>query len=798
MSHPFGNLLSQYLARKHGLSQSKLAAGVDQDPAVIAHMCKGRRLTGPSARGRIVSIIRWLQEQGVLSSLEEANALLGAAGFVGLTMDQPGEPALRDLLHTQLQSVQYDDEDQFRRQVAKLYREREFAGIPRLKERQTLMIEDIFVGLRVEHEVDAQTQRPRLAAHCGTGADATAASQQLRDKRSSRVHSSPPESQVTIEEILRETSYVALLGDPGTGKSTLLRFLMVLCAEDRAEKEIALQIASGLKPLPIFVALGAFALEAEAHGTNYNLFDYLYMYANKHLMLNLQRGFFEEALTTGRCLVCLDGLDEVAPLGQRKLVTDVISALVSRYPRNHYLVTSRIAGYDEAPLRRTDFTHYTILPLTDEDIRLFVQKWYAYREPDLGLRKQHTSDLLSTIERQPQIQTLARNPLLLTIIALVHRVEATLPYERVKLYDKCVTALVETWDEAKKLSLDEKGQPFFEYRRRLLERLAYELHSSKQSGEVQWVKVGDLERILTRFLTENRRLGFTDDPDGARAAARNYIRLARERIGLLVEVGDGVFSFPHPTFQEYLAACDIEHRLIARGINAVWEAIADHLLDPRWQEVILLLLGSLSKYDEVPTELIAHILEAGMRDKLEDGLHRHLMLCARALADGVDVAIEVRRRIVDELLGIARLKQQVGQNQAFTALAALEGDRYAVAGLLGLAQDAQLSSWARSRAAQALGKLGRADVAVPLLLEMAQDTQLDAAVRTTAAQALGELGQMDTAVPLLLEMAQDTQLDAAVRTTAAQALGELGQMDTAVPLLLEVVRNSQAGLVKRP
>ncbi len=67
MSHPFGDLLHQHLHRKHGLTQSKLAEGILQDPAVISNMCRGRRLTGKQARERVVAIIGWLHAQEVLS-----------------------------------------------------------------------------------------------------------------------------------------------------------------------------------------------------------------------------------------------------------------------------------------------------------------------------------------------------------------------------------------------------------------------------------------------------------------------------------------------------------------------------------------------------------------------------------------------------------------------------------------------------------------------------------------------------------------------------------------------------------
>jgi hypothetical protein len=79
VSHPFGDLVTQHLSRKHGLSQNKLAAGIDQDPAVISAMCNGRRLSGPQSRARVVAIVGWFHDQGVLGTRTEADALLEAA-----------------------------------------------------------------------------------------------------------------------------------------------------------------------------------------------------------------------------------------------------------------------------------------------------------------------------------------------------------------------------------------------------------------------------------------------------------------------------------------------------------------------------------------------------------------------------------------------------------------------------------------------------------------------------------------------------------------------------------------------
>jgi len=98
MSHQFGDLLTQHLHRRHGLSQSKLAWGIDQDPAVISAMCKGLRLHGLGARERVVRVIAWLHEQGVMSSVAEADALLAAADLAGLSATEATEAALLQAL----------------------------------------------------------------------------------------------------------------------------------------------------------------------------------------------------------------------------------------------------------------------------------------------------------------------------------------------------------------------------------------------------------------------------------------------------------------------------------------------------------------------------------------------------------------------------------------------------------------------------------------------------------------------------------------------------------------------------
>jgi hypothetical protein len=418
--------------------------------------------------------------------------------------------------------------------------------------------------------------------------------------------------------------------------------------------------------------------------------------------------FFEQALVSGECCVCLDGLDELGAAGVRREITAAVSALANRYSRNRFIITSRIVGYEEAPLSREEFAHHTVQPLGDEDIKSFVEKWYRAREKDAVLRRERAEHLIKTIMDEERIKSLAANPLMLTIIALVHRIEAELPHERVKLYDKCVGTLVETWDKVRGIKTN--------LRRRLLEKLAYWMHSQPgEKGRTREVREGTLRLQLLHFLHSDPKLQLDDDQMQKEVA--DFIDLVKARSGLLVERGEGIYTFSHLTFQEYLASCDIVARC-GHSTDAIWNEIQPKLHNTHWREVILLLLGSLNRFEHHNSILVRKIYESS--DKYESFLHRYLLLAARILADRVEIEVELYNQIINDLLYFLKV-DMIAQDDISQTIQDIEVNRRVIDRLINLTREENIVLRVSKAVAEILAEKGYEKEASEALLRIMGD-----------------------------------------------------------------------------
>src|SRR4029077_20891682 len=164
--------------------------------------------------------------------------------------------------------------------------------------------------------------------------------------------------------------HLALIGPPGSGKTTLL-------------KKIALQMTGRQRPkirqkLPILLFLREHT-EAILATPPPSLADVASAdLARKQSFVLPPAAWFRGKLDAGRCLVLLDGLDEVASLEIRQKVVAWLETQITAFPRNRFLISSRPHGYRTGPISGVSILE--IQPFNREQIRQFVHNWYRANE----------------------------------------------------------------------------------------------------------------------------------------------------------------------------------------------------------------------------------------------------------------------------------------------------------------------------------------------------------------------------------------------------------------------------------
>ncbi|ODG98659.1 hypothetical protein A4S05_08150 [Nostoc sp. KVJ20] len=627
----------------------------------------------------------------------------------------------------------------------------------------------------------------------------------------------------SAKELLKESTRnkFVVLGEPGIGKTTLMSYFAVMLAEQQTEK---LGLSADLELLPILIRIRDLG-----KAPTKNLLEYVRNFANSIHVKELPKGFFEHWLDDGRALILLDGLDEIAKPSDRHEFVKIIQSFLGQYSQNRAIITSRPAGYSREFFGTDEFPHYHLEKFDNSQINLFIQQWYNSRLPNNREKAQERQESLKkALATQKRIKLLARNPLLLTIIALIHRYDAHLPRQRHKLYEQAVDTLLINWDVNKGIESRKLNYIQLDDIKILMQHLAYWIHSQGESSEKEGGTLIDRDELITQLSEYICESNSQVKSHQAKAEAERLVEHITERCGLLNEQGQDRYAFVHKTFQEYLAGEEIRDRQ-SGDFQEVLDHIRDYLHNSHWREVLLLLIAQQNPKNS--KRIIDEILQ--QETPYEEWLHRNLLFAGTCLAEDLKLSdgkliTDILQRLVELEVSNYRLVGKKVKSQVFQILCNLNETQFqaqalqllkasadlidkellreyrvalgeqqeVLAELLGLLKDE--SEIVRNFAAQALGKLGNAS---PQLVEALLGLLKDESqyVRFSAAQALGKLGNASPQlVEALLGLLKDkTQI---VRFSAAQVLGKLGnaspQVVEALLALLkdesEIVRNSTA------
>jgi formylglycine-generating enzyme required for sulfatase activity len=308
----------------------------------------------------------------------------------------------------------------------------------------------------------------------------------------------------------------------------------------------------------------------------------------------LEAAFFEQRLEGGSALLLLDGLDEPPGTIEREAMARLFEKATHAYQRCRFVVTTRPLAYvGKAVLE--GFEEAQIEPLEPEDVEGFLGHWcralFPESEEEAG---RHLRELAEALRSTAEIRLMARNPVMLTALAVVHWNERRLPEQRAELYKSILNWLARSRERR-------RGREPAERCLRLLGHLALGMQN-RPGGRLVEVSIREAaDGLVDQFRAEGEAL----------SRALDFIAQEEVDSGIIVSQGTKV-RFKHLTFQEYLAAKAIggledpeQYKLLLTD---------DKIYRPEWREVALLLAGVLyetgePKVDRLVTEVLKRLEE---------------------------------------------------------------------------------------------------------------------------------------------------------------------------------------------
>lgn len=373
---------------------------------------------------------------------------------------------------------------------------------------------------------------------------------------------------------------LVILGAPGSGKSTFVRYL-ALClagaAIDGWTRPVSLASLDNwphgaLTPIYIelrrFVASAHYPPDVKAPATADHLWNYIVadllgeslQAYNKDLQYDLEHG---------HALLILDGLDEVPyPEGQLKArqaqLSGLADSLNTRYAGSRVVVASRPYAYEDWKL--PGFESVTITAFEDQHRLHLATRLYQAA----GLNADEAKTKAKALNQQlksidPELKD---RPLFVTLMASIFLKGQGegLPTRRGALYRESILLLLDRWTTGK------AGAPSLveilggNTPDDLLSRLAALAHEVQATYGDQPGTPEIAEALLYKHL---KPLG--------RSVAAELIPYLSENAGVLVSPGQNadrdVFHFAHRTFQEYLAGVQLVSDCTADSYEPIRAAI---------------------------------------------------------------------------------------------------------------------------------------------------------------------------------------------------------------------------------
>lgn len=325
----------------------------------------------------------------------------------------------------------------------------------------------------------------------------------------------------TVENLLRISNNLVIIGSGGIGKSMIMRHLFVN-THHRGEY------------IPVLVELRKIE-EIENLDDGCALINLVHR-CMESFDINLSLEQFEYSLRSGKYLFLFDGLDEVKEEIQGK-VENLIQELSKKYPDNGYIISSRGEGVNFNEL--DTFTLLTACPLEKYQAIELVKKIGKNNEKTIEFAKKLENELFE------KYKDFASNPLLLTMMYITFVDNNMIPEHLNDFYDNAYDALYKRHDANKEGLFNRIYKCKKLGEREFKDLFSYFCFQSYFLQQYEFSKEQICEYI-DRGIKRLNLGALLNDPE-------MFFDDIKDIVCLILEEGNR-FKFTHRSFQTYFAA----------------------------------------------------------------------------------------------------------------------------------------------------------------------------------------------------------------------------------------------------
>jgi formylglycine-generating enzyme required for sulfatase activity len=465
-----------------------------------------------------------------------------------------------------------------------------------------------------------------------------------------------------LAEPIPEGSGIVLLGEPGSGKSRLIRSLLLSLARQHPREhtgDIELHGWADHRPLiPVIIPvrqLAARLREKRALNTNGNsdaIIIELVLSLLHDTGVRSMEDLLHGALDRGGMLLMFDGLDEIPPTDNteqvvgRLTVAEALAQFARSYRKNVVIVTCRSHAFTSELQAKLPWRIEAVAPFTLGQVKELIAILLEDRGLAPDYQRQIATTILDAIMHREELLQFARSPWLLQVMVNIVTAGKDIPLERPKLFENIINQMIDAGmysPQQTTLATD------YHITKDDLDKIRPLLEMHACTAFVAGTGNRGTARIpKSAFFFELSELFAPSLRPGQINPAEACLAYLEQRGDLITLEANKQYRFVHPMLEEYCIA-----RHIIQDEERALTTIMRYRHHDDWRDVILLSISMVKSIvlNQVMENLVER--EENAEHKPLEHWYSDLCLAYEIVRDRTWAALE-QQRVTIKLNGIKR------------------------------------------------------------------------------------------------------------------------------------------------